>query len=238
MRIPFSFPLFLSSASVSESHNRREVGARTQTLRTPKTAQGRSHIRAVLPLMLRTCSVCASERPQGSHRHPSGGAPASHWTYVQERAHGRQGPEKDWVGWLQPDLHGPHGLGGEPVGAKGRVPSTEAWSYPRDTETQAWALGPLSPLPTHTLLVPDTNTKKWLRRKGRWNLAPGRAEAHDPGRHSCLAALQVCKLQVCKALLTLAAPGPGRASGPWFEGSCGPHGRKHGKHHTLKPKAP
>lgn len=79
----FHFPCFLSSASVSETS---QMGALTHTkVRTPETAQVHSHVRAVpashaIYIHLVACSrpggsICASERPQGTPRHPGRDTP-------------------------------------------------------------------------------------------------------------------------------------------------------------------
>lgn len=114
--------------------------ARTHTtVRTPKTAQVHSHVRAVpashaiyIHLVASSRprgSICASERPQGTPRHPGRGAPSSLWTLGQENTHSGQ----TGCSWASMALEVP---GTRSVGAKGRVPCFEVLSSSGATDAQ------------------------------------------------------------------------------------------------------
>lgn len=162
--------------------------ARTHmTVRTPKTAQVHSHVRAVpashaiyIHLVASSRprgSICASERPQGTPRHPSRGAP---YLPLDPRPGTHSG--QTGCSWASMALEVP---GTRSVGAKGRVPCIEVLSSlgatdaqigtPRPFESSAHSFWSQTPAQTKGLFGKESNVDplpsggRELKPRGFWD---------------------------------------------------------------------
>lgn len=163
--------------------------ARTHmTVRTPKTAQVHSHVRAVpashaiyIHLVASSRprgSICASERPQGTPRHPSRGAP-----YLPLDP--RPGTYPQWADWLQLGLYGPRGSWHQISWSQGQVPCIEVLSSlgatdaqigtPRPFESSAHSFWSQTPAQTKGLFGKESNVDplpsggRELKPRGFWD---------------------------------------------------------------------
>lgn len=156
-------------------------------------------------------SICASKRPQGTPRHPGGGAPSLPLDL-------KPGTHPQPVDWLQLVLYGPGGSWHQASWSQGQGPLHCACSGAPPAQPGIPRPRVLCPL----LLVPDTSTKKGVWEEKQRGTSPLWGGAEAPGEGVFLGSIAARLLHEGRGSVnqlqgpSLAPPTTCCSTGPWL----------------------